>query len=38
MVNSILYMDIDRKGFPYPVVPFTVNAYGRWVVSPTGIR
>ena len=25
-VNSILYLDIDRKGFPYPVVPFTVNA------------
>ena len=35
-VNSVLYLDIDRKGFPYPVVPFTVNAYGRWLVSAHG--
>jgi hypothetical protein len=34
--NSILYLDFDRKGFPYPVVPFTVNAYGRWLVSAQG--
>jgi hypothetical protein len=27
-VNSVLYLDWDRTGFPYPVVPFTVNAYG----------
>ena len=35
-VNSVLYLDIDRKGFPYPVVPFTVNAYGRWVIAAHG--
>ena len=35
-VNSVLYLDIDRKGFSYPVVPFTVNAYGRWVISAHG--
>jgi hypothetical protein len=35
-VNSILYLDIDRKGFPYPVVPFTVNAYGRWLIAAHG--
>ena len=35
-VNSILYLDIDRKGFPYPVVPFTVNAYGRWLIGAHG--
>lgn len=35
-VNSVLYLDFDRKGFPYPVVPFTVNAYGRWLVSAHG--
>jgi hypothetical protein len=35
-VNSILYLDIDRKGFPYPVVPFTVNAYGRWLIAAEG--
>ena len=35
-VNSVLYLDIDRKGFPYPVVPFSVNAYGRWLVGAHG--
>jgi hypothetical protein len=35
-MNSILYLDFDRKGFPYPVVPFTVNAYGRWLISAHG--
>jgi hypothetical protein len=35
-VNSVLYLDIDRKGFPYPVVPFAVNAYGRWLISAHG--
>ena len=34
--NSVLYLDFDRKGFPYPVVPFTVNAYGRRLVSARG--
>jgi hypothetical protein len=35
-VNSVLYLDIDRKGFPYPVVPFTVNAYGRQLIAAHG--
>src|SRR3989442_9336808 len=35
-VNSILYLDIDRKGFPYPVVPFTVNSYCRWLIGAHG--
>jgi hypothetical protein len=34
--NSILYLDYDRKGFHYPVVPFAVNAYGRWLVASGG--
>ena len=34
--NSLLYLDFDRKGFPYPVVPFAINAYGRWVISAHG--
>jgi catalytic LigB subunit of aromatic ring-opening dioxygenase len=34
--NSILYLDYDRKGFPYPVVPFAVNAYGRWLIAANG--
>jgi len=34
--NSLLYLDYDRKGFPYPVVPFAVNAYGRWLIAANG--
>lgn len=34
--NSVLYLDYDRKGFPYPTVPFAVNAYGRWVIAAHG--
>src|SRR5438874_1368109 len=36
MVNSVLYLDWDRQGFPYPVVPITVNAYGRALVRAHG--
>ena len=35
-MNSVLYLDMDRKGFAYPVVPFTVNSYGRWLVGAHG--
>ena len=34
--NSVLYLDYDRKGFHYPVVPFAVNAYGRWLIAANG--
>jgi len=34
--NSVLYLDYDRKGYPYPTVPFAVNAYGRWVIAAHG--
>jgi hypothetical protein len=34
--NTVLYLDYDRKGFPYPVVPFAVNAYGRWLIGAQG--
>src|SRR5947207_5966742 len=27
--NTFLYLDWDRKRFPYPVVPFGINCYGR---------
>src|ERR1051325_1213970 len=36
-VNSVLYLDWDRIGFPYPVVPFTVNSYGRHLTGTEGI-
>jgi len=36
-VNSVLYLDWNRTGFPYPVVPFTVNSYGRHLVTTQGV-
>jgi hypothetical protein len=35
-VNSVLYLDFDRQGFPHPIVPFSVNAYGRHLVRAKG--
>lgn len=35
-LNAVLYLDYHRVGFPYPVVPFSVNCYGRRVVSYQG--
>jgi hypothetical protein len=35
-LNAILYLDNDRAGFPYPVVPFAINCYGRQVISYRG--
>jgi hypothetical protein len=37
-LNTILFLDYDRAGFPYPVVGFQVNCYGRRVVSQQGGR
>ena len=34
--NTLLYLDLDRKGFPYPILPVTVNCYGRDVVRHQG--
>jgi hypothetical protein len=34
--NAILFLDYDRKGFRYPVVPFAVNCYGRRVIAQKG--
>ena len=35
-LNALLYLDYDRRGFPYPVVPFQINCYGRQVISYRG--
>ena len=35
--NSVLFLDYDRKGFDYPVVPFAVNAYGRWLIAGNSV-
>jgi len=34
--NAVLYLDYDRTGFPYPLIPFTVNCYGSHVISRHG--
>jgi hypothetical protein len=34
--NTLLYLDLDRTGFPYPILPMTVNCYGRDVVRSRG--
>jgi hypothetical protein len=36
-MNTVLYLDYDRRGFPYPLIPFQVNCYGRYVISHRGI-
>jgi hypothetical protein len=35
-VNTLLFLDYDRRGFPYPVVPFHVNCYGSSLVRSRG--
>jgi len=34
--NAIFYLDYDRTGFPYSIVPFAVNCYGRRVIAQRG--
>jgi hypothetical protein len=34
--NAVLYLDYDRKGFPYPIIPFAINCYGRSVIAQRG--
>ncbi len=33
---TALYLDLDRRGFPYPIIPFHVNCYGSAVISARG--
>jgi hypothetical protein len=35
-LNTMLYLDYDRTGFDYPVVPFHVNCYGSTVIRSRG--
>jgi hypothetical protein len=37
-LNTVLLLDIDRTGFPYPCVPVSVNCYGRSVIAQQGGR
>ncbi|MEQ9642287.1 MAG: extradiol ring-cleavage dioxygenase [Alphaproteobacteria bacterium] len=34
--NAIFYLDYDREGFDYPILPFSVNCYGRKVIAQKG--
>lgn len=34
--NTVLYLDWDRKGFPYPFLPIAVNCYGRTLIHAHG--
>lgn len=34
--NAIHYLDYDRRGFSYPILPISVNCYGRQVISQRG--
>lgn len=36
-INTIMFLDADRKGFDHPTVPFQVNCYGRRVISQRGL-
>ena len=31
--NSVLYLDYDQHGFPFPLVPFHVNCYGNELMT-----
>lgn len=35
-MNTLMYLDYDRTGFDYPVLPVAVNGYGRFVISHKG--
>ena len=35
-INTLLYLDYDRTGFDFPIVPVAVNCYGSKVISNRG--
>lgn len=35
-LNAALYLDYDRKGFSYPIVPMSINCYGSKIISYRG--
>ncbi len=37
-VRTVLYLDYDQRGFPYPMVPFHVNCYGSDLTGSSMIR
>ena len=37
-LNTLMFLDYDRVGFPHPVIAFQVNCYGRRVIAQRGGR
>ncbi len=35
-INALLFLDYDRRGLPWPVLPFHVNCYGTSTISKRG--
>lgn len=35
-INTRVYLDYDRRGFDYPIIPFSVNCYGSGVIRHHG--
>jgi hypothetical protein len=35
-INTLLFLDVDRKGFNYPIVPFHINCYGGALIRSRG--
>ena len=35
-IRAVLYLDYDRKGWDYPIIPFHVNAYGSSLIRSKG--
>lgn len=36
-LNTILFLTSEKRAFPWPVIPFAVNCYGRFVISHHGM-
>lgn len=36
IANTVLFLDYDRTGFDHPVIPMTVNCYGRLAIGRRG--
>ena len=34
--NTVMFLDYDLKGFPFPIVPFQINSYGSDVIVTQG--
>jgi hypothetical protein len=34
--NAVLFLDYNRVGFPYPIIPVAINCYGRQVICQRG--